>query len=185
MLVLEGGLVIVAILLGAIFGIAPLRTFRFDIPGLVAGASATLPMLAVLGLLWRSHAGFVREIRLRVEEVVALMFRDASIGEIAMVCVAAGLGEEALFRGFVQGGLEAWLGTWPALALASAIFGIAHPVTPAYIAIAAVIGAYLGGIWIWSGNLIVPVLAHALYDFVALVAMVRRHRSTHRFPTAT
>jgi len=137
-------------------------------------------MLAMLALLWRCEASFVRTIRLRVEEIVALMFRDARLGQIAMVCAAAGLGEEALFRGLVQGGLEARIGVWPALMVASAMFGIAHPVTPAYVAIAAIIGAYLGAIWIWSGNLIVPVLAHALYDFIALVALVRQRRPTQR-----
>jgi len=182
MLVLEGGLVIVALLLGAIFGVEPLATLRLDVGDVAVGAIATVPMAAILGLLWSTDASFVRDIRAKVEVVVASMFGDAGLANIALVCIAAGLGEEALFRGFLQGGLEQRLGTWSGLAAASAVFGLAHPVTPAYVTLAALIGVYLGGLWIWSGNLLVPVIAHALYDFVAVVTLLRRRRAEQQRP---
>jgi membrane protease YdiL (CAAX protease family) len=38
-------------------------------------------------------------------------------------------------------------------------------------------GAYLGGLWEASGNLLVPIVAHALYDFAVLRLLLRRARS--------
>ena len=46
-------------------------------------------------------------------------------------------------------------------------------ITPTYGVLAALIGVYLGWVWLASGNLLAPVVAHALYDFVALVVLVR------------
>jgi hypothetical protein len=34
--------------------------------------------------------------------------------------------------------------------------------------LAAIVGIYLGAIWLLTGNLLVPIVAHAVYDFVAL-----------------
>ena len=68
------------------------------------------------------------------------------------------------------------IGAVPALALASIAFGLAHAVTPAYAVIATVFGAYFGWIWLATGNLLVVVVAHAVYDFVVLTLMVRAHR---------
>jgi membrane protease YdiL (CAAX protease family) len=39
--------------------------------------------------------------------------------------------------------------------------------------VAAAIGAGLGGLWLWNGNLLLPIVAHATYDFVALICLAR------------
>ena len=62
---------------------------------------------------------------------------------------------------------------WPGLAVASLLFGLLHPITPTYVAIAALLGAYLGAVWLATGNLLTVIVAHALYDFVALVICPR------------
>jgi membrane protease YdiL (CAAX protease family) len=72
--------------------------------------------------------------------------------------------------------LAGWLGPWAALALVSVLFGLVHPITPAYAVLATLAGAYLGWAYLASGNLLVPVLAHALYDFTALVYLLRGPR---------
>jgi membrane protease YdiL (CAAX protease family) len=43
--------------------------------------------------------------------------------------------------------------------------------------IAALIGLYSGLLWIWTGNLITPMITHAAYDFVALVYFLRLYRA--------
>ena len=63
-----------------------------------------------------------------------------------------------------------------ALLLASLLFGLAHAITRTYVVLATVFGIYLGWLWTASGNLLVPIVAHALYDFVALSALVRAER---------
>ena len=35
------------------------------------------------------------------------------------------------------------------------------------------LGAYLGLVWIASGNLLTVIVAHAVYDFVALIVLTR------------
>jgi membrane protease YdiL (CAAX protease family) len=52
------------------------------------------------------------------------------------------------------------------------LFGLLHPITPTYAVLAALMGAYLGGVWLASGNLLVPIVAHALYDFIALAYLL-------------
>jgi membrane protease YdiL (CAAX protease family) len=173
MLALECGLGVLAILLGALFGVASLAGLRFDLRALVAGALATIPMLAMLLCVWRSNHPSLRLVRERMFDAVRELFPRASLAELACVSAAAGFGEEALFRGFLQGGLEHALGSGPALIAASVAFGLVHPVTRAYVVLASLLGAYLGTLWLVSGNLLAPMVAHGLYDFIALTAVVR------------
>ena len=53
------------------------------------------------------------------------------------------------------------------------LFGAVHLITGTYGIIAAAIGLYLGLLWVASGNLLVPIVTHAAYDFVALVYLLR------------
>jgi membrane protease YdiL (CAAX protease family) len=50
---------------------------------------------------------------------------------------------------------------------------------------AGMIGLYLGVLTIWSGTLVPAMLAHALYDFVALTLLVRNERFRVESVTAT
>jgi membrane protease YdiL (CAAX protease family) len=49
-------------------------------------------------------------------------------------------------------------------------------VTAAYAVMAGFIGLYLGVLAVWHDNLLVPMVVHALYDFVALTYLVHYHR---------
>ena len=50
---------------------------------------------------------------------------------------------------------------------------IDHLVTVEYALITAFIGAYLGALYLTSGNLLVPIVTHAVYDFLALFYLFR------------
>jgi uncharacterized protein len=104
----------------------------------------------------------------------ALATRSAA--QLALLAALAGIAEEFLFRGVIQAALTHWLPEITALFLASALFGLAHFVTPTYALLAAGAGLYLGTLYLLQGNLLVPVVAHAVYDFVALLYLVRRYR---------
>ncbi len=56
--------------------------------------------------------------------------------------------------------------------MAAVAFGLAHPLTRLYVVGAAVLGAYLGCCFALTGNLLVPVVTHAAYDFLVLVVLV-------------
>jgi membrane protease YdiL (CAAX protease family) len=49
------------------------------------------------------------------------------------------------------------------------IFGALHALNAAYAILAAIMGAYFGWLYLATGNLAVPIIAHGVYDFVALV----------------
>jgi membrane protease YdiL (CAAX protease family) len=54
------------------------------------------------------------------------------------------------------------------------VFGIAHPLSKTYFVLAAMLGCYLGWLWLVAdGNLLAPIVAHAAYDFTALVILMR------------
>ena len=83
-----------------------------------------------------------------------------------------------LFRGVVQTALTEQFGIAPpwAIGMAAVVFGAMHFVTPAYAVLATVAGAYLGWLYDVSGQLVLPILVHGLYDSLALIYLVRRAR---------
>ena len=87
-----------------------------------------------------------------------------------LVSVAAGIGEEVLFRGASATARDRVDHALGGIAVASMLFGLAHAVTPAYFVAATVIGslfrlAGLGVCRIWLPLMV----AHAVYDFFALL----------------
>jgi membrane protease YdiL (CAAX protease family) len=83
--------------------------------------------------------------------------------------LAAGFGEEMLFRGVLQYELAGRLGEAVALGVTSIIFGLLHAVTPAYAILATIASVYFGYLYQSAGNLAVPIVTHALYDVGALL----------------
>jgi len=108
-----------------------------------------------------------------VEERVAPLFVGSSAATVALVAALAGVGEEALFRGVIQTALLDRVPAWAAVGLTAAAFGLAHALSVTYALLAALVGGYLGWLHLVSGNLLVPILAHGFYDFVALQILLR------------
>jgi membrane protease YdiL (CAAX protease family) len=77
------------------------------------------------------------------------------------------------FRGVLQEAAGRWTHLAVAVAAVSVAFGLLHALTPTYAVLATLLGVYLGVVQAASGNLLVVIIAHALYDFVALVYLVR------------
>ncbi|MFL5242479.1 MAG: CPBP family intramembrane glutamic endopeptidase [Gemmataceae bacterium] len=170
----EGGLILLAWVAGWLVGLSPLDTLHFTVSGFILVLLATLPMLAAFFLLLRSRFEFIKRI-LRIFDDIAIPFLGSFTWfDLALLSLLAGIGEEMLFRGVIQASLDAWLGPWLALALASLVFGLLHALTPAYAVLATLAGAYLGFIWLAAGNLLVVIEAHALYDFIALTILLRK-----------
>jgi membrane protease YdiL (CAAX protease family) len=174
---LELALAVLALALGAIAGISPLGSFSWSVRDAGIGALATFPLFAFFRLAWKSRAPALRKIRDELERVLPELFGGASTAGLAAVSLAAGIGEEILFRGFLQAWLETMLGDFGGILAASVLFGAAHPITAGYVVIATLMGGYLGVLWQASGNLLVPIVAHALYDLVVLWLLVRRART--------
>jgi membrane protease YdiL (CAAX protease family) len=85
--------------------------------------------------------------------------------------LAAGFGEELLFRGVLQYELAARLMVDPswAILISSVIFGALHAVTPLYAFLATFASVFFGFLYELTGNLAVPIICHAVYDVGALL----------------
>jgi len=184
---IELGLGFVAILLGWVTGVDVrqwLPELRIDTLVPIAqaigwGTIAALPMLAVVEVIERIDWEPFRELRALDQMPVVSSLLSLGPAELVAISLAAGVGEELLLRGWLMGWLIGPLdqATWVRIAagvVASAVaFGLMHPVTPAYIVLATLIGIYLGGLVIWTGNLLIAMAAHTVYDAVHL--LIARH----------
>ncbi len=95
--------------------------------------------------------------------VVHPLFERARLWEIVLVSLLAGLGEEMLFRGVLQPLLG--------IAAASVLFGLVHVGGRSFVGYgvwASCIGGLFGALAVATGGLTAPVLAHAVYDALAL-----------------
>jgi membrane protease YdiL (CAAX protease family) len=169
----EAALGILAILIGWWFNQPPLATLSWDADGLWVGLLASVPMLIGFALCVRWPLGPLARIKTFSDEVIRPLFAPCTIVELALISLAAGVGEELLFRGLIQAFFTEWWGAWVGIGLASLIFGLMHLITPTYFVLAALLGIYLGSVWNLGGNLLSVITAHALYDFVALVYLVK------------
>jgi membrane protease YdiL (CAAX protease family) len=169
----EGGLAALAFALAYWWEI-PLRTsFSFGAWDVLVGMLASIPMLAGFFICVRWPIGPLKGIQQFCREIVGPLFRRCAWYELAGIALLAGIGEETLFRGVLQVAVGRWLGVTAALGAVSILFGLLHLITPAYGAIAALMGCYLGCLFLMTGSLIAPTAAHALYDFLALVYLVK------------
>lgn len=169
----EGGLAPLAAVLGWLLGRSPLEGFAWRAWDVALGVLFALPMYAAFRLALRWPVGPFGRIKRFFDEEIAPLLAGRPVSDLALICVAAGVGEEMLFRGLLQGVLARWVGTSGALALASVLFGVLHPISRAYVVMAGLLGAYLGAVWIVNGNLLTVIVAHALYDFLALRDLLR------------
>ena len=143
---------------------------------LAMGVVATLPMLIMLVAVLNASGEAFRRMRRFLQDGLLPHIRNSSLPALLCLSLAAGLGEEWLFRGMLQEGLLTWWGGMPvplAILIAAVIFGACHWITHLYFLLATIIGIYLGWLYQDSGSLVEPVLAHALYDFIALVVITR------------
>ncbi|MFN0097011.1 MAG: lysostaphin resistance A-like protein [Dehalococcoidia bacterium] len=137
-----------------------------------------VPVVAVIGvyLLTTGYIFAVDALNVEVLEprsnVPIEIARDplglALAGVIALV--AAPLGEEIFFRGFMQTGFMKY-GTWPAIAITAMIFAVAHlslgAMIPFFIA-----GAALGWLYWRRGNLWDSIVFHFLFNATSYFILV-------------
>lgn len=168
-LAVEGGLIVAAEVLGWLLSRPPRELFTWDLGGLTWGFAATLPMIAIFLAILRWPIGPFDRIKRFTEEVLRPLLSPCTTMDLLGISILAGVGEEMFFRGVLQGTLEQKLPVWLAVLIASSLFGVMHAVTLTYALFAGIMGAYLSWVWHAADNLLAPVLAHALYDFLALV----------------
>lgn len=172
-LLVEGGLFLLGLLLMG--GPNSMQSkFYLSWNATVYALLSCIPMLAVLYLSVRTQWTPLFRLKQEIDEKVLPIFANCNILDLAIIALLAGTGEELLFRGWLQGALTSKFGIWVGILIVSLIFGLAHSLSITYAIYAFLTGLYLGVIYQVSGNLYIVMVIHALYDFIALVYLVRR-----------
>lgn len=134
---------------------------------LLAGMSAALMIVRQLGLSATEHS-IAESTRENPQLLLPL---------IPISVLVTGPAEELLFRGVIQTRLKEVFGTIAAVLVAATVFSLVH--IPAYgvgsgfgaelattLGILLALGLVLGAIYEHTGNLVVPAIAHGLYNAV-------------------
>lgn len=172
--VVEGGLLFLAWLLGWLLDRQPFGLIVWSFRDTLLAVGLTLPLVLLALILLRWPLGPFARIRRFTHEVLVPLLVPCTRIDLVGIATLAGLGEEMMFRGLLQVVFSGWLGRVWGLVLASALFGLLHAVTLTYALFAGLMGLYLGWLWMWTGNLLVPILVHALYDLALLWYLLPR-----------
>jgi len=173
----EAALVLVAFVWGWLFKQRPLVDLRWNLQAFGLGLAGALPPFIFFLWTLRSNLRFLARHRDLVQRLIQHVFAGWTVPQFALISACAGFCEETLFRGAIQASLVVRLGPALALGVASLLFGASHLITWTYGILAALIGCYLGVLYLWTGNLLVPMTAHFVYDFIALVWLVQTWRT--------
>ncbi|MHA7873533.1 MAG: CPBP family intramembrane glutamic endopeptidase, partial [Hyphococcus sp.] len=101
---------------------------------------------------------------------------------IVAMAIGAGVCEELLFRGVLQTWINGFAPVLIAIIVSNVVFGLLHMRTAMYAVIAGCVGAYFGALYALTDNLLTAIVAHGLYDAVALeytrraIAVFRREK---------
>ena len=189
-LLVNAGVVAVSLVASWFSGIVLWERLGWTTAGVVWGIAATLPLLGVFAVTYYLDWRPLRRVRDLVIQLLGPPLLACHWYDVILLAVLAGFCEETLFRGVLQpwmAGVHAGdptsLGFLVALVGSNLLFALLHPVTPTYAVLVGVIGCYLGLVGLVDplpesrqGNLLVPVVAHGLYDYLAFLVIIRESR---------
>jgi membrane protease YdiL (CAAX protease family) len=171
---------VVAVVASLQRGGLPLIGFRLTLGDLgwsVAGVAAFLAYNLVSAVVVSALPGGRALLRWLRRRNLA-MFGGMPPGLLLVMAALAGVCEEIVFRGWLQ----------PILGLSSASFVFAvvhfppnrykwsHPVTWGMVALYFPVGLGIGWLYLWRGNLLAPVITHAVGDSLGLLALLQQAR---------
>jgi len=134
------------------------------------GAGATAVVIAVLaGQAFQVRRSTDAQASIRRQftgdTVLMVPHNEAERRLFVGLSFTAGICEEVLYRGFLIGYLMTWMPEWPAVAFSAVVFGMAHLYLGWIgVARAAVTGAILGAVYMWTGSLWIPIVLHIAVD---------------------
>lgn len=112
------------------------------------------------------------------------LFGGLSWTAIATLSLAAGLGEESLFRVFLQGWLAQAFHPWMGIVTAAIAFGAVHATSKLYFGLSFIVGVALGIAYFVTDSIILVVSWHAIYDFISLSVISKRPALLKPFRTS-
>ncbi len=173
----EAGLLGAAFAGGWLVGVNPTEGLQIRFEDFLLGLAASIPMLLMLAICMLSRSAGMEQIRKFLREAIGGYLAQSSLFDLCLLAVLAGVCEEVFFRGFLYG----WVGGWnPVLGvmLCNLLFAAAHAVTPMYALLTGFLGLYLTALVAVDAtpNLLIPIVAHAVYDLVAFGVVLRDYR---------
>ncbi len=163
-----------------VLGLIPL--WLFDIP--VAMEGLTVPEY----LAWGTAAGVLTYGVLFLLSLTDLLSSDSlqkhirdlhgfvrsqSWPVLIGLAVLAGVGEELLFRGVIQGWVSEYLGHIVGILAGGVIFGLAHALSRAYFSVATALGVIFGIAYATTDSIQLVMVWHAVYDLVVILILRR------------
>lgn len=175
----EGSLAVLALALGWLADLDPFASLEFSESALGIGLLATGPLLVLFFAMQQLSYPPIQKIRDLLVETLGARLAYRHWTDLLILAAIAGFAEEALFRGFLQPWLENGWGASVGLWLSNLLFALVHAVTPLYAVLAMLMGLYMGVMLDYGGerNLLMPMVIHAVYDFVAFVVILRDYRN--------
>ncbi len=174
LILFESSLFLLAWILAWAMGIPWLGNGPWNWHGWVLGITSILPMISMYLWLLQSRWEPCREMRCMMKETVLPIFKHCSCLQLALLSGVAGISEEVLFRGLIQGGLQPGLGTPLAILISATLFGACHALSRFYFLLATLIGVYMSLLYLATDQLLSPIVAHAGYDFFVLMHYLKR-----------
>jgi hypothetical protein len=154
------------------FGAVSLFPCRLSFPALIWGVAFALVISAASALVYQLWPQY----RASADYYVQLVVRPLALLDLMWLGLLPGLSEELLFRGVM---LPAFGRNWEGIIISSICFGALHlsgwQQWP-YMIWAIMIGGVLGFSAVWSGNLLVPIVAHILTNIIS--AAIWKYRNT-------
>ncbi len=169
-LLVEGALAVIGIAVGVWSGIDWIPMFRPVDGALVLGVLGGVGLFGLHVLLLfpgGERNPLYRHIYKPLRHFLGPRLPDVGLGSIVLVAVLSGVGEEILFRG--------WLQTQGGIVVASVLFGGAHiwgKEGIPYGLYAIGMGFVLGGLFEYTGQTLwAPILAHAVNNLLGFLAL--------------
>lgn len=106
--------------------------------------------------------------RILTEKLLAVKDIHGLFLNIFLIAMLPALGEELFFRGALQRILHEWKGAIFAIWIAAFIFSAIHVQFYGFIP-RLLMGAFFGYLLYWSGNLLLPILAHFINNVLAVI----------------
>jgi len=180
--IFEGSLIGLALILGWLADINPFASLYFSETAFLHGIIATLPIFIIFLALYQLNIKSLTKIKTLLLDMLGPILLRYHWTDLLILAAIAGISEEILFRGVIQPWMESSWGMLTGLIVSSILFGLVHAVTLLYFLLAALMSAYLGLLLDIeaSRNLLIPIVTHGFYDFLAFLVIARSYRHQHK-----
>lgn len=135
------------------------------------GLIAAVITYALLAVLYRYSRTVQHSMFVTLGKMQSLFVRF-SWGQLVLISVLAGVGEELLFRVFLQTFIAEYSHAWVGLGVASILFALLHFISWVYFVLTLVIGLLLGLGYHLSQSWVLVMVWHGVYDLIALGVLV-------------